>query len=110
MLSDFVEFVWNFIITVLGIIAIALIVASLIAFIAGIMQGGYLLKSRLDNSWGVVYCDGSELYEGRLYRISKELETTNLQSPMFTVKLRGEKNFFDIHKKAFCKDLKIKGE
>lgn len=73
-----------------------------------IFQGFYICDKKLDKSNGVVYCDGQEVYKGRLYRFDKSLETDNLQAPMFSVRITDADNMFKTEKRVFCKDLSVK--
>ena len=91
-----------------SVIVIMVVVAALVT--CSIIEGFYLLSRSFNISRGTVYCDGLQIYEGRLYRVDETLETRNLQSPMFSVRIRGEKNFFRIETSCFCKDYRIIGK
>ena len=83
------------------------VILGIMFFVAGMFQLTFWLDSKFDESKGVVYCDFEKVYEGKLYRVDKTLETENLQAPMFTVVVRNEGNYFKIEKTLFCKDLQI---
>ena len=92
------------------LINVAVILGFLILCIGislGIVQIGYILKGKLNTSIGKVYCDNKVVYEGKLYRVQKDLETHNLQAPLFSVSIRHAKNFFRIEKSYFCSILQI---
>ena len=73
----------------------------------GIVQIGYVLKGKLNTSIGKVYCDNKIVYEGKLYRVYKDLETHNLQAPLFSISIRHSKIFFRVEKSYFCSILQI---
>ena len=75
-----------------------------------IIEGFYLFEKALNVSVGVVICDDSQVYTGRLYRVDKTLETKNLQAPMFSVKIKGKNNFFRTEAAYFCKEFRISGK
>ena len=91
-------------------LCLLVIVLIAVGIVTGIVNGYYLFSRHFDISTGVVNCDGSQVYMGRLYRIDKTLETRNLQAPMFSVKVRGNRNFFRTEASYFCKELNIAGK
>lgn len=88
-------------------VAVVAVILGVLAFIVGIMQLDYSISKSWDTSTGKVYCDGSLVYEGRLYRVHDYLRTENLQAPMFTVTITSPNNRFKTEKCYFCKDLKV---
>lgn len=76
----------------------------------GIIESFYLWERHFNTSVGVVTCDDSQVYTGRLYRVDDTLETKNLQAPMFSVKIRGKNNFFRTEAAYFCKEFRISGK
>ena len=88
---------------ILGFILLILFVV----LILGTIQGMYLLKSKLNTSVGKVYCDNKLVYEGRLYRFGKDLETHNLQAPLFSIVIKHPSNFYKVEKSYFCSVLQV---
>ena len=89
------------------IVGIILIILVAFGVVFGLLQGCYILKSKLNTSIGKVYCDNNLVYEGRLYRVGKDLETHNLQAPLFSVVIKHPSNFFKTEKSYFCSVLQI---
>ena len=89
--------------TVLMILVV--LIAPTIA--AGFIEGYYLFQKSFNVSSGTVSCDGTSVYTGKLYRVGQTLETKNLQAPMFSVRIKGERNFFKTEAFYFCKDYRI---
>lgn len=89
------------------IITIFLIVGGIILFVVSGIETTYFFAKIFDASEGSVYCDFDEIYKGKLYKVSYELATENLQAPMFNVVVRDDNNFLKIEKTYFCGDFKI---
>ena len=78
-----------------------------LGIVGGSFEGYYLFQKSFNVSSGTVSCDGTSVYTGKLYRVEQTLETRNLQAPMFSVRIRGERNFFKTEAFYFCKDYRI---
>lgn len=92
------------------IVEALIILAVMLLFtvlILGGIQGIYILKSKLNTSVGKVHCDNKLVYEGRLYRFGKDLETHNLQAPLFSIVIRHPSNFYKVEKSYFCSLLQV---
>lgn len=100
-MRDLLEMIVEF----LGVLLIVVAVAFLSVF--SLFNGFYTIAKHFDTSTGVVMCNNQEVYNGRLYRVDRILETENLQAPMFSISIRNADNWFKVEKRMFCKDLII---